>query len=97
MMVGMLGLSYLLLGKALTISDLKFQNSISLGKQVWTTFIALVIVAFALIFRAMMNILSELRHPNTQTSKTMFIVCTTVVYHFLYFLIIPTIFFLRAH
>jgi hypothetical protein len=96
-MVGLLVLSYLLLGKALHVGDLDFKdNTLPIVKQAWSTFLALVVVAFAMIFRQIMNFLSELRNPNTQTSKTMFIVCTTVVYHFLYFLIIPTIFFLRA-
>lgn len=95
-MVGLLALSYLLLGKALTVGDVDLKNSLPIVKQVWSTFLALVVVAFALMFRQFMNILSVMRHPNTLTSKTMFIVCTTVIYHFLYFLIIPTIFFLRA-
>lgn len=96
LMVGCLGASYLLLGAALKFGDLDFKNSIPIVKQIWTTFLALVVVALALIFRQIMNFLSELRHPNTQTSKTMFIVCTTVIYHFIYFLIAPTIFFLLA-
>lgn len=38
-----------------------------------------------------MNILSEMRKPNTQTHRTMFIIVTTVLFHFLYYIIVPTI------
>lgn len=96
MMIGLLGISYLILGKTLNTQDLDKDNELPIVKKVWSTVMALIVVAFALIFRAFMNKLSDLRHPNTQTSRTMFIVCTTVIYHLLYFLILPTIYFLRA-
>ena len=54
------------------------------------------IVALALVFRSFMNKLADMRKPNTKTSRTLFIVSTTVVYHFIYFLIIPTIYFRTA-
>lgn len=53
-----------------------------------------VMVAMALTFRQFMNRLSEMRMPNTQTSRTMFIVLTTVLFHFIYYIVIPT-FYLR--
>lgn len=31
-----------------------------------------------------------MRRPNTLTSRTMFIVLTTVLFHFIYYIIIPT-------
>lgn len=31
-----------------------------------------------------------MRYPNTQTSRTLFIVLTTVLFHFLFYLVIPT-------
>lgn len=52
------------------------------------------LVPIALTFRQLMNRLSEMRRPNTQTSRTMFIVVTTVLFHFIYYIIIPT-FYLR--
>lgn len=62
----------------------------------WSTFIALTIVALALVFRGFMNKLADMRRSNTKTSRTLFIVSTTVIYHFIYFLIIPTIYFVTA-
>lgn len=49
-----------------------------------------VMVPIALTFRALMNSLSEMRRPNTQTNRTLFIVITTVLFHFVYYLLIPT-------
>lgn len=49
------------------------------------------LVVMALTFRQFMNILSEMRKPNTQTHRTMFIIVTTVLFHFLYYIIVPTI------
>lgn len=31
-----------------------------------------------------------MRHPNTQTHRTVFIVLTTVLFHFIYYVLIPT-------
>ena len=55
-----------------------------------------ILVVIALTFRYLMNQLSEMRHPNTQTSRTMFIVLTTVLFHFIYYIIIPTFYFWLA-
>jgi len=43
-----------------------------------------------------MNKLSDMRNPNTYTSRTMFIVITTVLFHFIYYIVIPTIYFALA-
>jgi drug/metabolite transporter (DMT)-like permease len=95
-MVGLLGVSYAILDGGLNLADVDDKSNIPATRKIISTLMALAVVALALCFRAAMNVLSEMRHPNTQTSKTMFIVCTTVIYHFLYFLIIPTIFFFNA-
>ena len=66
----------------------------------WNTILVYIIltilVIIALTFRQLMDQLSEMRLPNTQTSRTMFIVLTTVLFHFIYYLIIPTIYFWLA-
>ena len=56
--------------------------------------ILLILVAVALTFRQLMNKLAEMRFPNTYTSRTMFIVITTVLFHFIFYLILPS-FYLR--
>lgn len=43
-----------------------------------------------------MNKLADMRRSNTKTSRTLFIVSTTVIYHFIYFLILPTFYFVAA-
>lgn len=50
----------------------------------------------ALSFRQFMNRLSEMRYPNTQTSRTMFIVITTIVFHYIFYLALPTFYFWQA-
>ena len=55
------------------------------------------VVCVALTFRAFMNKLSELSHPSTYTSRTMFIVVTTISFHFLFYIIIPTVYFSLAN
>ena len=59
-------------------------------------FILLFLVVVALNFRQLMNKLSEMRHPNTQTHRTMFIVLTTVLFHLIYYIIIPTFYYSLA-
>jgi hypothetical protein len=61
-----------------------------------TNIILIFVVIIALTFRVLMNHLSEMRYPNTQTSRSMFIIVTTVLFHFVYYLIIPTIYFVVA-
>lgn len=39
-----------------------------------------------------MNRLSEMRYPNTYTARSMFIVITTVVFHFIIYLLIPVLY-----
>jgi hypothetical protein len=46
-------------------------------------------VGIALTFRFLMNKLSEMRKPNTQTSRTLFIILTTTLFHFIYYVIVP--------
>lgn len=63
----------------------------------WNTVVINIILFFlvyvALTFRAFMNRLSELSHPSTYTSRTKFIVITTISFHLLFYLIIPTFYF----
>lgn len=54
--------------------------------------ILIFITALAITFRFIMDRLSELRFPNTYTQRTMFIVMTTVVFHYLFYLFIPCIY-----
>jgi hypothetical protein len=59
-------------------------------KSVLQNFIMIFIVGVALTFRQLMNRLSEMRFPNTYTSRTLFIVITTVLFHFIFYLFIPS-------
>lgn len=47
-------------------------------------------VPIALTFRQLMNKLSQMRRPNTLTHRTIYIILTTVLFHFIYYIIIPT-------
>jgi hypothetical protein len=52
--------------------------------------IMIAMVPAALTFRQLMNKLAEMRMPNSQTTRTQFIVITTVFFHFVYYLVVPT-------
>lgn len=54
------------------------------------------VVFVAMSFRAWMNKLSELSHPSIYTNRTMFIVMTTISFHLLFYIIIPTFYFSLA-
>jgi hypothetical protein len=57
-----------------------------------TNIVLFLLVAVALTFRGWMNRLSEMRFPDTLTHRTMFIVITTVLFHFIFYLIIPSLY-----
>jgi hypothetical protein len=61
-------------------------------KGTLTNIILLFLVFVALTFRAVMNQLSEMRYPNTFTNRAMFIVITTVLFHFIFYLLIPNLY-----
>jgi hypothetical protein len=61
-------------------------------KSIVQFILLLFITALSLAFRLIMDKLSELRFPNTYTQRTMFIVMTTVVFHYLFYLFIPAIY-----
>ena len=65
-------------------------------KSILTNFILIFIVFVGLTFRSLMNKLSEMRYPNTFTNRAMFIVITTVLFHFIFYLFIPN-FYLLFH
>ncbi len=61
-------------------------------KSIIQFILLLFMTVLAVTFRFTMDRLSELRFPNTYTQRTMFIVLTTVVFHFLFYLFIPAIY-----
>lgn len=61
-----------------------------------TNIILTFVVFVGLTFRGWMDKLSDMRYPNTFTTRSMFIVITTVIFHFLFYLFIPST-FLRYH
>lgn len=54
--------------------------------------ILILIVVVAMTFRQWMNRLSEMRFPNTFTHRTIFIAITTVLFHFIIYLFIPSLY-----
>lgn len=85
-----LALFYLLLFFALEI--IYIDEFIEPLKSIVQFLILIFITALAITFRFIMDKLSELRFPNTYTQRTMFIVMTTVVFHYLFYLFIPCIY-----
>lgn len=95
-MLVILGISYVVLHFGMVMADKDDKKSINIKEKSWSTFIALLVVALALVFRAFMNKLADMRKSSTKTARTLFIVSTTVIYHFIYFLILPTFYFVTA-
>jgi hypothetical protein len=96
LMTTILGISYVVLHFGMIMADKDDKKSINIKEKSWSTFISLLVVFMALVFRAFMNKLADMRKSNTKTSRTLFIVSTTVIYHFIYFLIVPTFYFVAA-
>jgi hypothetical protein len=55
--------------------------------------VAIGVVVLGICFRKLMCIIAEWRKPNTRTSKSLFIVSTSILFHLIYYAIIPTIYF----
>ena len=83
-----LGICYLFLHYALDLIYL--DTLVQPWDRIVQSIILILVVAVGLTFRQLMGYLSEMRYPNTYTSRTMFIVITTVLFHFLFYLIIPS-------
>lgn len=57
---------------------------------IFQNILLIVLVPVALTFRALMNKLSEMRFPSTFSRRTLFIIVTTVFFHFIFYLLIPS-------
>lgn len=55
--------------------------------------VAIAVVVLGILFRKLMVVIAEWRKPNTRTSKALFIVSTSILFHLIYYAIIPTIYF----
>ena len=66
LMLVILGLSYVVLHFGMVMADKEDRKTINASEKFWSMFIALLIVALALIFRAFINKLADMRRPNTQ-------------------------------
>jgi hypothetical protein len=87
---GLLGLIYLLLFFSFKVM---YSDQIVEPLTSIITFVTLLVMTImALVFRFLMDYLSDLRYPNTYTQRTMYIIVTTVLFHFIYYLFIPTIY-----
>lgn len=55
--------------------------------------IALIMMGISILFRMYMEVLAERRHPKTYLEQSKFVLATTVMFHLIFYLIVPTIFF----
>ncbi len=61
-------------------------------KSIITAFILILIVILGLIFRMLMSKLSNMRNPKTYTTKAIFTIKTTVVFHVIFYLFVPSLY-----
>ena len=99
MKVKLLSVLYFILILVFLIFVLSFVLDIIYNKNlgepyqtILTNVILLFLVAVALTFRGWMNKLSQMRFPDTFTRRTMFIVITTVLFHVIFYLFIPSLY-----
>ena len=87
-------LSYLLLNQGLKLSDSKsVSREVGFKDELFVMGVAVAVVALGIAFRKLMCTIAEWRKPNTRTAKALFIVSTSIVFHLVYYAIIPTIYF----
>jgi hypothetical protein len=85
-----LGLSVLiLLGLSRIIY---FDKSSGIVKTLLQNVVLFIVVFIAIWFRMMMDKLADMRNPITVTSRTMSIVITTVMLHFIFYLWMPSLY-----
>lgn len=60
---------------------------------IWNIVSALGLFILNLMYRFIMAFLSDQRKPNTYLSRTLFIVLTTVLFHLLFYLYLPAIWY----
>ena len=61
-------------------------------KSIVVNVVLLGVVVVALIYRQLMNRVSEMRFPATFTARSMFIITTTILYHLVNYLFVPSLF-----
>jgi hypothetical protein len=66
---------------------------LTLAEKFLPLLIALVMMAMSVGFRMYMEVLAERRYPKTYLEHSKFVLATTVMFHLIFYLLIPTIFF----
>ena len=61
--------------------------------MLWNVLVGCILVVISFVYRIVMMKLSMVRRPNTLLSKSKFAVFTTVIFHMLFYLYIPAIFY----
>ncbi len=68
-------------------------NDLTILQKIIPVITSLVLVAMSILFRVYMTYLASKRNPKDQMQRAKFILVTTVFFHFVFYLIIPTLFF----
>jgi hypothetical protein len=66
---------------------------LTLAEKFLPNVIALLMMAISVGFRMYMEVLGEQRHPKTYLEQSKFVLLTTVMFHLIFYLVVPTIFF----
>ena len=69
-----------------------FDKSSGIVKTLLQNVVLFIVVFIAIWFRMMMDKLADMRNPITVTSRTMSIVITTVMLHFIFYLWMPSLY-----
>lgn len=65
--------------------------------MIWNVIVGIILFIMNITYRVIMQKLSLVRRPNTFLSKSKFVVFTTVMFHMLFYLYIPAIFYTQTH
>jgi hypothetical protein len=66
---------------------------LTLAEKFLPALIALLMMAMSVGFRMYMEVLASRRNPKTYLEHSKFVLATTVMFHLIFYLLIPTIFF----
>lgn len=95
----LISLAYLLLCYGVLAAPLLKANDakeVSVG-MIWNVVVGCILFVLSLTYRIIMQKLALVRRPNTFLSKSKFVVFTTVMFHMLFYLYIPAIFYTETH
>lgn len=95
----LISIAYLMVCYGILVFPIIRSNDTDVVKtgMIWNLVVGIALFVLAFTYRVIMQKLSLVRRPNTFLSQSKFIVFTTVMFHILFYLYIPAIFYTETH